>query len=70
MEPKHPMLIALGEISGEDYAKRLQEYHAAVHSNTSLFQWAKVESSKKSQEEDDPISKLLHSNTSIFEKSD
>ena len=25
------------EISGEDYAKRLQEYHAAVHSNTSLF---------------------------------
>lgn len=58
------------EISGQDYAKRLQEYHAAVHSSASLFQWAKTETSTTKKEEDDPISKLLHSNTSIFDKSD
>lgn len=59
------------EIAGDEYGKRLQEYHAAVHSSSSLFQWAKHdETTKKEEEDDDPISKLLHSNTSIFNKTD
>jgi hypothetical protein len=58
------------KIAGDEYTKRLQEYHSQVN-QSSLFQWAKAKPEATQQlEEEDPISKLLHSNTSIFEKSD
>lgn len=59
------------QIDGQEYSKRLQEYHGLVNSSE-LFQWAKPkpEAFNEGEVEEDPISKLLHSNTQIFERSD
>ena len=57
------------EIAGEEFSKRMKEYHGLV-TESSLFEWAKTKPDAGQKEDDDPISKLLHSNTQIFEKTD
>ena len=50
------------QIKGDDYTKRLQEYHSTVN-QSALFNWAKAKPVVQEEEEEDPIAKLLHSNT-------
>jgi hypothetical protein len=57
------------EIAGEEFSKRMKEYHGMV-TESSLFQWAQTKPDSHTKEDEDPISKLLHSNTKIFEKTD
>lgn len=58
-------------VSGETYMKRLQEHYSATTGAGDLFAWAKPQAAEKadeSEEDEDPIAKLLKSNTKAFSK--
>lgn len=63
------------QIKGSEYAERLQEQYSKIVGGTELFSWANLPKESAStgiadEEDDDPISKLLKSNTSVFNKKD
>lgn len=57
------------QISGQQYAERLQDFYTKQVVDSDIFSWAKPkQQSVLQQEELDPISQLLKSNTSVFDK--
>ena len=58
---------------GSEYAKRLQDQYEKVIGSSELFSWAQVKKDEiveegARQEDEDPITKLLKSNKSVFNK--
>ena len=58
-------------VSGETYMKRLQEHYTTTTAAGDLFAWAKpqqVQQDAVESEDEDPITKLLKSNTKAFSR--